>query len=413
MPFKTIGRKTIEYTLFEGKCVLSTLYSQTKTGAVNEWRIWSEGNTVQAEGGQIGGNTRLFPSTSHQGKNIGRSNETSPEEQALSEAHTKWMKKQDGIYTTEKPSEESNEKVYREKRKASPKKVPCGIIKPTLAYKYSEKKHLVNWPWIATPKIDGIRGIARRVDDKVQMQSRQGTIWLLLASLKGVLREVFDEFPEIVLDGEIYSHTIPFRVISGVVRSQKTEKEEEGLLEFWVFDIVDTEMPAHKRRLFLHDMKKKFSHLSRLVWLCGNPVGSEEEMLEKHDLYISKGFEGIMIRKPESVYELNYRSSSLLKYKAFEDAEFKVVDVSEANGTESKAVIFVCETAEGERFSVRPRGSVAKRRWQLENSEKYIGKMLTVRWQPTGGETKPRFGCGIKFDEKTTKMEPVDFRDYE
>jgi ATP-dependent DNA ligase len=210
MPVKTVGRKEIEYINDnQGRFVLPTLYSQTKTGAVNEWRIWSLRNEVQAEGGQIGGKTRLFPSTSHQGKNIGRSNETTDEDQALSEAHTKWMKKQDGNYTPGKPENFSNNKDDKAKRKTSPSKVPSGIIKPTLAYKYSEKKHLVNWPWIATPKIDGIRGIARLVDGKVQIHSRQGTIWLLLTSLKGVLKEIFDIFPDIVLDGEIYSHTLP------------------------------------------------------------------------------------------------------------------------------------------------------------------------------------------------------------
>ena len=414
MSVKTVGKKQIEYTKHkDGRCMLPSLYSLTKTGAVNEWRIWSIGNQVQAEGGQIGGNTRLFPPTTHQGKNIGKANETTDDNQALSEAHTKWMKKQDGNYTTEKPDNISNDKVEREKRKTSPKKVPIGIIKPTLAYKYSEKKHLVNFPWIATPKIDGIRGIARLVDGKVQLQSRQGTVWLLLTSLKEVLMNVFLKYPDIVLDGEIYSHTLPFRVISGVVRSQKTEKEEEKLLEFWIFDIISTKMPAFERRNILHKMKKQFSKLSRLTWLCGNPVYSEEDMGIKHDLYISKGFEGLMLRNPTSVYELNFRSSNLLKEKKFDDTEFKVVDFEEANGTEKGAVIFVCETADGDRFTVRPRGSIAKRRWQLENKSIYIGKMLTVRWQPTEGEPKPRFGCGIKFDEKISKMEPVDFRDYE
>jgi ATP-dependent DNA ligase len=160
-------------------------------------------------------------------------------------------------------------------------------------------------------------------------------------------------------------------------------------------------------------MKQRYTHIPRLIWLCGNPVHNEEDMNIKHDIYISKGFEGLMIRKPDSVYELNFRSSNLLKEKKFDDTEFKVVDVEVANGTENKAVIFVCETEDGDRFTVRPRGSIAKRRWQLENKDLYIGKMLTVRWQPTEGEPKPRFGCGIKFDDKTTKLEPVDFRDYE
>jgi ATP-dependent DNA ligase len=398
---KVVGKKTIEYYAKDGDLFLPTLYSRTKTGAINQWKVWVSGHTVHSEGGQVGGNLRLFPPTKYFGKNIGKANETSDEDQALSEAHTKWMKKQDGIYTPDYPSDD--------------KKVELSTsdIKPVLAYKYQEKKHKVNWPWIGTPKIDGIRCIARLIDGKVQLQSRQGTIWMLLTSLKGVLKEVFDEYPDIVLDGEIYSHTIPFRVISGVTRSQKTEKKEEKCLELWVFDVIDLLMKASKRRLLLHSMKKKFAHLDRIKWLCGNPIYSEEDMLIKHDLYVSKGYEGLMLRNPDSLYELGFRSDSLLKYKKFEDQEFVVTDVEEAEGTEKGAVIFVCETEDGETFNVRPRGSIAKRRWQYKNRKNYIGKKLTVRWQPTGGETKPRFGSGIGFDKNVESLEPVDFRDYE
>ena len=81
-----------------------TLYKRTKTAAIQYWKISVEAESdsvsvVTKESGQLG---TLNP-VKHQeiiteGKNIGRSNETSPYEQACSEADSDWKKKHDEGY---------------------------------------------------------------------------------------------------------------------------------------------------------------------------------------------------------------------------------------------------------------------------------------------------------------------------
>ena len=111
-----------------------------------------------------------------------------------------------------------------------------------------------------------------------------------------------------------------------------------------------------------------------------------------------------MCRNLNGKYKLKHRSNDLLKFKNFEDSEFKIVDAKKGTGTEEGAIVFMCETEYGKKFDVRPRGEIEKRREMFCNKDDYIGKMLTVRYQNTGimdDDAVPRFPVGI------------DVRDYE
>ena len=76
---------------------LPTLYHTSKTGAIVQWNIWTEGAVIVREYGQMGGKMQVARTTAT-GKNIGRSNETAPDEQAILEAQAKWTKQTDKGY---------------------------------------------------------------------------------------------------------------------------------------------------------------------------------------------------------------------------------------------------------------------------------------------------------------------------
>ena len=126
-----------------------------------------------------------------------------------------------------------------------------------------------------------------------------------------------------------------------------------------------------------------------------------------HQYYVEQGFEGIMCRNIAGAYLPKNRSNDLLKYKAFEDAEFTITGAKPGVGTERGAIVFEC-TCDAGVFDVRPRGSIEKRREMYLSKHKYIGKPLTVRYQPHTNQADqeadtgiPRFPVGI------------DVRDYE
>src|SRR5271165_992689 len=67
-----------------------TLYKRTSTGAIQMWSIGVEGNIIVTDFGQKDGKIQHAEETIKLGKNIGRANETTPSEQALAEAASKW-----------------------------------------------------------------------------------------------------------------------------------------------------------------------------------------------------------------------------------------------------------------------------------------------------------------------------------
>jgi DNA ligase-1 len=102
-----------------------------------------------------------------------------------------------------------------------------------------------------------------------------------------------------------------------------------------------------------------------------------------------------MVRNLASQYLFKHRSTSLLKVKSFEDAEFKIIGGKEGQGREVGMVVFKCETSNGTEFDVRPRGTAEERSLMWDNLNSYIGKPLTVKYQGLTDDGKPRFPVGL------------------
>lgn len=78
-----------------------TLYALSSKGKTKQWSIWVEDNNIYTEWGIQDGALQLTKDTISEGKNLGKSNETTPAEQALSEAKRKLeMKRRKGYSET-------------------------------------------------------------------------------------------------------------------------------------------------------------------------------------------------------------------------------------------------------------------------------------------------------------------------
>lgn len=110
--------------------------------------------------------------------------------------------------------------------------------------------------------------------------------------------------------------------------------------------------------------------------------------------FVESGYEGIMLRNAMGVYRANYRSNDLQKYKEFLEDEYRIIDFKDGEGRDAGAVIWVCETADGKDFTVRPRGTIQQRREWFNDGANYIGKNLTVVYQELTEDGKPRFPVG-------------------
>ena len=114
---------------------------------------------------------------------------------------------------------------------------------------------------------------------------------------------------------------------------------------------------------------------------------SYQELKDYYTKAIELGFEGAMIRNPESIYELT-RSSNMLKLKPMSDFEVKVLknnmgvmSMIDDHGISSEVtccVSLACITDDGVEFNVGS-GLTNKNRIQFMDHNEIVGKTITIR----------------------------------
>jgi len=364
---------------------LPTLYSKSKTGKTQVWNIQVIGSTIRVSYGYQDGATTVNEKTITAGKNIGKKNETTPEQQAASEARSTWDKKKTGGYA------ESLDDAQVPATASEGSMAAHETILPMLAHDYNKRGKDIKFPCFVQPKLDGVRCIFRNG----VLTSRQGKVFPNMENIVNDLKDV-----ELVLDGELYSDTLNFQQFVGLVRKKKHNAAEIELLKqvkYWVYDIVN-DKPFEERHATLREMFVNHVHLYPFVYrLITEECKTKAELKGFHDRFAAEGKEGLIIRNKTGLYQLAARSKDLQKYKEFEDAEYKVTGFSEGEGLEKGLVIWTCETSTGKTFNVRPRGSHEDRAALFKEADDYIGKSLTVRYQELTDEGIPRFPVGIAF----------------
>ncbi len=301
------------------------------------------------------------------GKNIGKSNETSPLEQAKSELVSMVKKQKDKGYVEE--GEESK-----------------NLLLPMLAHEFGKRKKALSFPCLAQPKLDGVRALFNR---SIGFWSRQGKLFIP----ETVSHLVF-ETNDLIFDGELILPP-PYTFQQTVSAVKKYDPILSPLLEYWVYDVVDDSMDFVSRKMTIETYLSGDS-ISEGVKRVPTIIISEESFLpDAHSKNIEGGFEGTMLRNLKGAYLVGHRSENLLKLKDFVDDEFEIVDVIDGVAKEQGCAIFICKTADGKTFNVRPKGTVEQRQEMFNRKSELIGSFVTVRYQNLSDEGVPRFPVGI------------------
>lgn len=356
-----------------------TLYALSKTGSIRVYEIVVENkytHAVMTTRKKVTLNGKWTEDTYeyHTGVNIGKSNETSYLEQALSEAQSAWNRLLDAGFTTTMP--DPKQKFNTDAN---------GKIKPMLAISYNERK--IKFPCLCQPKYDGVRCTISEDADGIHIISRKGKPYVIphLALWAEEHRELLP------LDGELYNHgELTFQEIISAV------KKVSPLTEKIRYVVYDRPIEGATNIQRWEQLLKDFADIKDApAYLSGDSlVFNLEQLKEYHDECVANGYEGIIIRNFDGVYEFGFRSSDLIKYKEFNDAEFKIVDVVEATGRDAGTAVFVCVCADGE-FNVKPQGSRELRAEYFKNRKSLIGKYVSVQYQGLSDDGIPRFPSAI------------------
>ena len=242
---------------------------------------------------------------------------------------------------------------------------------------------------ISQPKLDGIRCIAR----KDGLYTRAGKKITTCDHIYFELQAFFVEFPDAILDGELYNHELKddFNKITSLVRKVKPTPEEaaecQKLVEYHVYDCPfwgrGLAEDTISRIKFIEDQEFESPVVTVETSICED----QEQLDALYSQYTEDGYEGQMIRN-NAAYE-NKRSKNLLKRKEFITEEFDVVEVLEGSGNWAGYAKHFVLTDGTETFKSGVRGNQATLKALLEQEEKPT--WVTCRFFERSVDNIPRF----------------------
>ena len=353
--------------------VFPRLYKPAKSGATQQFEVSAHDGSVTISFGQVDGKQQS-KHTICQGKSLGRSNETTAQQQAELEAKSKWEKKlKEGYSLTIEESSTVN--------------------LPMKVHTYQEHSHKIVFPCFVSPKLDGVNAEYHLLPEP-HITSRGGELYPIVESRDRITFNQMAKYKVNSINGEIYLHGQHLQDIQSAVKKPSPDKLQP---ELWAFDAPSEPGDYNTRiaRAAMCSMKT----ISRTL------VRNHEEIYDAHKFYLSQGYEGTIIRNANGKYEYNTRSYDVLKLKDVKDAEFLIVD---HNVDKNEHPIFICEIENGANFKVKPKGTDAERKDILKNISHYVGQYYKVEFETYSKDGIPLKSIGIglrKCDELGSPLE--------
>lgn len=249
-----------------------------------------------------------------------------------------------------------------------------------LAHAWAHDVDLTGW-WMSE-KLDGVRAYW----DGTHFLSRLGNTYVAPAWFTAGL-------PKEPLDGELWVGRKQFQRCVSIVRRQEAHDEWREV-RYLIFDAPGRPDPFEDRVRYIQQLlaKHKPPHAQALAQeRCKGIEHMRSELARVESL----GGEGLMMRRPGSLYEVG-RSHSLLKVKTFHDAEARVLGHQPGTGKhKGRLGALLVELPNGIQFAVGTGLSDAERQHPPP-----IGSIITYRYQELSDGGVPRFPSyvGIRHD---------------
>lgn len=304
------------------------------------------------------------------GKNIGRANETTPQQQAMLELESRVNKQLDKGY------------VRTIAEASAPATNTLGLKKPMLAHPiHKVKEESIDWDdALAQPKLDGHRTMVKGI-----LYSRQGKE-ILLPHIRDWLGD--HQLLDVGLDGELYVHGTMLQDIGSLI---KKPREESLQLQYHIYDLVRDERYSERYEMLemlLGDGALAGDSPIRLVPAI--KVTDRAALDEMHREWLAGGYEGSILRHGKAGYEDDKRSGSLLKVKDFDDTEFKVINYKLGTpytqfGDNGEVVavyqvpVWEFDNGDGKTFEATAQGDMRQKHEQAMNADHFVGLWATVQ----------------------------------
>lgn len=233
----------------------------------------------------------------------------------------------------------------------------------------------------------GIRAVARVIDNKVEIFSRQGKLIEGLKDLENDLCRLpngcYDG--ELLLDKDNILSKDLYRETVMVVNSKENNKK--GII-FNIFDTISTEEFDNKYSDLICQYRKNivkilYEKLSPMYW---QPVpilyqGKYDKDIVKQELnkQIELKHEGIMVNLADAAYE-GKRTKNILKVKAMQDCDLKIIGFEEGTGKNKGTLGAVIVDYKGFEVKVGSGFTDQDRDYFWANQKELLGRVITVQY---------------------------------
>jgi len=366
---------------------LPTLYGADKNKGYKTWSVFTEEDTITVTHGKLDGKLQT-KTTVCKGKNIGRANATTDEEQAISEAQSKWNKQKD--------------KYYRETLEEVDTLSTEGVM---LAQDYTKKPNFLEDSFYASRKLDGLRCKSVYKDGVLTWNSRGGKTYPVPPHLVEPLTHLHKVSGLEQLDGECYVHGFKLQSIQSAVKKHNTLTSS---LTYEIFDIPLENVKWVDRLGVLTNLEQYTNSMTH-VNIVENIKSTKEDLQKLITQFISEGFEGVMLRnakKGDYAFQ-NKRSNDLLKYKLFEDSECKILSCVEDKNAQGKFTVgWTNPNGVYVEFELSMNGDQDENAYT--NLKNKIGAFVNFKYQDLTIDGKPSFARGLYFRECTEGGIPLE-----
>jgi len=204
------------------------------------------------------------------------------------------------------------------------------------------------------PKLDGVRVITviNAINKTATMYSRNGKLLENFGHITSAIEDNIELFERsLVLDGEMVSSSFQ-ALMKQVHRKSDVQSSDARLMLFDMLPLSEFQkgksvMGQRRRSVMLRNMKEIFDKVGSIDIIPQIEVDldsyvGELEFKQYNKDAIEAGFEGIMIKDVDAIYE-SKRSVSWLKMKPFIEVSLEITDVEEGTGkNEGRLGALVC-----------------------------------------------------------------------
>jgi DNA ligase-1 len=296
-------------------------------------------------------------------------------------------------------------------------------FKPMLAPNEKVDLSTLNYPLLASTKLDGIRCIFYK--GQILSRSLKQIQCQQLRERLEPLRQ-FSELNQVIFDGEIYSPKLTFQQITHFTMTRDLGDEElPEHLRFYCFDMLDGfDRPFEIRNDVMEGTIGMYNHIAYPV--KQKEVNSEKEITTYFEEVLSQDYEGLILRDPKSFYKFGrgtIKEGIIFKVKPFLDFDGQIIDVIQATEVNEDAEKKINELGrsvtskkKGERhtidkasaFMVKYEGKDLKVVLSMTDEEKeevwknrdsYLGKWISYKGMLVGSKDVPRHPVMLRFRE--------------